>query len=90
MVGAVHLHFEYFRRFMTVKGRVENIILIFDCKDFSYFKANPSQTKAILSIIQAQYKCSTRAIFVLNAPTALHMLYTALTYVLDEKVIKKI
>ena len=50
--AAVTALFEFFRHHMSVNGRIENLLVLIDCENVSYFKANFSQLKALLTLLQ--------------------------------------
>lgn len=67
--------FEYFLHHMAVKGRIENINIILDCKDLNVFSAPYMIIKDLLGAIQSQFKCICKSIFVLNSPSTFSILY---------------
>jgi hypothetical protein len=89
-IAVVTLLYEFFKKHMRIPGRVENVLVVFDCKDMSYMKISVPQLKAIFTTMQQNYKCTSRMILVLNAPKAVQLIYNAIYYILDESVVKKI
>jgi hypothetical protein len=74
---------------MLVEGRIENFVLLIDCKDISIFNAPYNLLKSVLSTTQGLFKCRAKAIFFLNAPAAFSVLWRTLKFSLDEVVISK-
>lgn len=84
LMDLIILLHSYMDEFMMVEGRIENFILLIDCKDISIFNAPYAMLKSILATAQGLFKCRARAIFFLNAPAAFSVLWRTLRFSLDE------
>jgi hypothetical protein len=84
LIDLIILLCSYMDEFMMVEGRIENFILIIDCKDISIFNAPYAMLKSVLSTAQGLFKCRAKAVFFLNAPAAFSVLWRTLKFSLDE------
>uniref|UniRef100_A0A7S3N3A3 CRAL-TRIO domain-containing protein n=1 Tax=Strombidium inclinatum TaxID=197538 RepID=A0A7S3N3A3_9SPIT len=84
------LIFEYIKRHFCWKGKVENLNMIFNTYNLSFFKVPVKLLAEVLKTFQRIYKCMTKAIYVVNAPRAVHMIYKTVSIFIDDQTAKKI
>ena len=82
MVGIVA--FEYFLEHLAIKGRIENINIVLDCKDLNVFTAPYRIIIDLLGAIQSQFKCICKSIFCLNSPSTFSILYNGVKAFLQD------
>lgn len=76
--------FEFMETYMMVPGRIENVILIIDCKNLSVFSAPYGMLKAVLGVVTSQYKCKSRCIYVVNSPKTFSVVWKVVKNLIDE------
>lgn len=81
---------EYLEINMLIPGRIENYILIIDCQNLGVMNTPYALLKSVLSVIQSQYKCKARAIFCLNSPTSMSVIWNTVKLFLDNTTSRKV
>lgn len=80
---------EYIKKYMLIKERVENVVIIFDCTGLSVWNFPYSLLRDVLKAIQITYKCVVSQIFCLNFPSY-SLLDKTLKLYIDEVTYQKI
>ena len=80
----------YLHQHCTIPGIIENTILIQNLDGASPTKLPIKMIKASIQAVTTQEKCKIRTLFVLNAPTAISVVYKAISYILDDAIKQKI
>ena len=90
IVAAVIMIFEYVKHVMWKKGHIENIIFVVNSDGANVFSMPYSVITKCVHTITSMYKCVSRAIFVLNAPTAFAYCWKTISYFMDENTARKV
>ena len=75
---------------MNVPGKIENLNMIMNTYNLSFFRVPIKLLAECLKTFQRQYKCVTRAIYVVNAPRAVNMIYNTVKIFIDEQTSQKL
>lgn len=81
---------EYVQKYMMIEGRIENTILIVDCKNLGVFNMPYKMIQAVLSVLQMQYKCKTKIVYCLNCPTTFSVAWKVIRAFLEVNTVKKV
>ena len=66
---------EWMEQYMFVKGRIENFLLIVDCKGIGVFKAPYSIFSQVIKVVQEYAKCKIKAAFCVNTEVGFGMIW---------------
>lgn len=81
---------EYIENFMMIPGRIENYVIIVDCKNLGMFNMPYKMIQAILYFLQSQYKCKTKVVYCLNCPMTFSAAWKVIKQFLDTNTAKKV
>ena len=69
---------------MDIPGKIENEVLIFDCKDMSVWNLPYKMIKQLIDTFRCLYKCKSRAMFCLNTPKMFTIVWNVIYYFLSD------
>ena len=90
MVASALLVAEFAETYLQIPGRIENRVMIYDCKDLGVMSFPYALIKDAIGVMGNQYKQRPVAIFILNAPETFSTVYSVISQVLDASVTAKI
>ena len=90
LVALSFIMYEFSESYMQIPGRIENRVMIYDCKDLGITNFPYGLVQEALGVMSNQYKQRPRAIFIVNAPATFSSVYSVLSKFIDESVTAKV
>lgn len=88
--GLICFLLEFITKEMMIPGQVENWIVITDLAKRSLMDLPVSELKQLIKLLQDNFRCRMVVNYIVNAPTALTMLWGIVKVVIEEHTLKKL